>query len=62
MSEYIQWFVEEILNQKYIESESLKLWKMKKNTNVIENEFKVHYENIKQHKTLEKQITIYDII
>jgi hypothetical protein len=33
-----------------------------KNTNVIENEFKVHYENIKQHKTLEKQITIYDII
>lgn len=62
MSEYIQWFVEEILNQKYIESESLKLWKMEKNTNVIENEFKVHYENIKQHKTLEKQITIYDII
>lgn len=62
MSEYIQWFVEEILNQKYIESESLKLWKMEKNTNVIENEFKVHYESIKQHKTLEKQITIYDII
>lgn len=30
MSEYIQWFVEEILNQKYIESESLKLWKMEK--------------------------------
>ena len=28
MSEYIQWFVEEILNQKYIESESLKLLKM----------------------------------
>lgn len=62
MSEYIQWFVEEILNQKYIESESLKLWKMEKNTNVIENEFIAHYELIAQNNTFEKQMTIYDII
>lgn len=33
-----------------------------KNTNVIENEFIVHYELIAQNNTFEKQMTIYDII
>ncbi|MCG1301848.1 hypothetical protein K4T46_11640 [Staphylococcus epidermidis] len=58
MSEYIQWFVEEILNQKYIESESLKLWKIEKKS-IQRNEV---ITNVKKVNILEKQMSIYDIL
>ncbi|SUL89882.1 hypothetical protein [Staphylococcus caprae] len=55
MSEYIQWFVEDLLREKYDDSSSLGVWIAER------NERKKSF-NIKWDYTLEKQMTIYDVI
>ncbi len=58
MEEYIQWFVEEVLKQRYKQLKSMDIWLTEKSTK--KNIFNIQCNYTLY--TLERQMTIYDIM